>query len=399
MTSTRASKTTLFGKLVPLGIPLAWLQLVAEKKRFAAALAGITFAVIMMLFQIGLKTALFDQVVAPHIQMKGDVVIVEHDFEYLGLSHVFTKRRLTAAYGLPEVSETAGLYIGNLPMKNPVTTANRDILVLAFDPTEQPFFTDQITRQQHKLRIPGTALFDTLSRKEFGPIEALYQKEGPVQTEVAGKRIEVDGLFQMGATFAADGNILMNVDDFMEIWPHAHPNLINVGLITLKPGESPSRAAERLRSILPNDVRVMTMAEFIQLEKDYWAERTPIGFVITASMLVAVVVGAVIVYQILYTDVTDHLPEYATLKSIGFTDGYFVNLILQESLILSVLGFIPGTIITAGLYYLTRELAYMPTYLTVFNVSIVFLLTVVMCGVAGLLATRKLRHANPADIF
>ena len=116
-------------------------------------------------------------------------------------------------------------------------------------------------------------------------------------------------------------------------------------------------------------------------------------------MAVAIFVGAIIVYQILYTDVTDHLPEYATLKAIGFDDKFFIWVIIQESLILSILGFIPGTAIAALLYYATRVIANMPTYLTFTNLAIVFLLTLFMCSIAGLLATRRLRMANPADIF
>ena len=143
----------------------------------------------------------------------------------------------------------------------------------------------------------------------------------------------------------------------------------------------------------------MTKAQYIENEKQYWAVRTPIGFVIGASMAVAIFVGAVIVYQILYTDVSDHIPEYATLKAIGFSDGFFIWTIVQESIILSVSGFVPGTILAAVLYKLTRDIGNMPTYMSASSLAIVFGLTVGMCVIAGLLATRKLRKANPADIF
>ena len=143
----------------------------------------------------------------------------------------------------------------------------------------------------------------------------------------------------------------------------------------------------------------MTKAQYIQNEKDYWAVRTPIGFVIGASMAVAIFVGAVIVYQILYTDVSDHIPEYATLKAIGFSDGFFVWTIVQESIILSVMGFVPGALLAAVLYKLTRDIGNMPTQMSATSLVVVFALTVSMCVVAGLLATRKLRNANPADIF
>jgi putative ABC transport system permease protein len=393
-------KKPLYECLFPLGIPLAWRQLAVEKKRFAAAVAGITFAVTMMLFQMGLNSALFDEVVAPLLQMRGDLVLISPQFEYFGISREFPQIRLYQAHALAEVDSDASLNLGALPFKNPETGRERSIFIMAFDPASRPFKNPQIVDQQDKLKEGDVILYDTLSRSDFGPIEQLLaaQPDGVV-TEVGGQRMVILGLFTMGPTFAADGNVLMDRKVFLQIWPNARDDEISVGLLTLKPGSDVEAAAAKLRILLPPDVEVHTMAEFVEKEKLYWSDRTPIGFVIGASMLVAMIVGAVIVYQILYTDVTDHLPEYATLKSIGFTDGYFVRLVLQESIILSVLGFIPGTLLAAFLYWLTRTLAHMPTHLTVVNVLAVLGLSLGMCLLAGALATRKLRQANPADIF
>lgn len=389
---------SFISKLVPLGIPLAWLNLIKEKKRFFAAVAGIIFAVTMMLYQMGLKTAMFTQVVFPHLMLNGDLVITSPQYEYFGISRGFSEKRLNQAYALPEVEDVAPLYLVNLPIKNPVTHVNRDIFIIGFDPADKPFDDPEIQKQQGMLKIPGNALFDVRSHAKFGPMVELLE-EGSVTTETNGRATEIVGTFEMGTTFAADGNLLVSTQTFIEIFPGQNPDLPAVGLIMLKDGTDPDAAASRLRKALPDDVKIMTRQEFIQNEKEYWGERTPIGFVISASMMVAIIVGAVIVYQILYTDVTDHLEEYATLKSIGFKDSYFISLILQESIILSVLGFIPGAAFTAGLYYVTRRVAYMPTVFQWDNAGIVLGLTIVMCMIAGALATRKLRHANPADIF
>ncbi|GHC06248.1 ABC transporter permease DevC [Cerasicoccus arenae] len=389
---------SLINKLVPLGIPLAWLNLVKEKKRFFAAVAGIIFAVTMMLYQMGLKTAMFTQVVFPHLMLNGDIVIVNPQYEYFGISRGFTEKRLNQAFALPEVEDVAPLYLVNLPIKNPDTLVNRDIFIIGFDPANKPFDDPAIEAQQGMLKIPGNALFDERSHAKFGPIVERLE-DGTVTTETNGRATEIVGSFEMGTTFAADGNLLVGKQTFFEIFPGQDPNLAAVGLIMLKEGSDAEKVAETLRAKLPHDVKIMTRAEFIDNEKRYWGERTPIGFVISASMTVAIIVGAVIVYQILYTDVTDHLEEYATLKSIGFKDSYFISLILQESIILSVFGFIPGAALTAGLYYVTRRVAYMPTEFQWDNAGIVLGLTIVMCMLAGALATRKLRHANPADIF
>jgi len=388
----------LWSKIIPLGIPLAWLNLVKEKKRFCAAVAGIIFAVTMMLYQMGLKTAMFTQVVFPHLMMNGDLVMVSPQYEYFGISRGFSDKRLAQAFALAEVKDTAPLYLINLPIKNPKTQVNRDIFIIGFDPADTPFNDPAIESQQGMLKIPGNALFDVRSHDKFGPVVEMLE-DGPVKTETNGSRTEIVGSFEMGTTFAADGNLLVSTKTFLDIFPGQNPNHPSVGLIMLEEGADPNQVASKLREILPNDVSLMTRQQFIQNEKDYWGERTPIGFVISASMTVALIVGAVIVYQILYTDVTDHLEEYATLKSIGFKDGYFISLIIQESIILSVFGFIPGAAFTAGLYYVTRNVAYMPTYFSWTNAAIVLGLTILMCTLAGALATRKLRHANPADIF
>lgn len=387
--------------IFPLGIPLAWRQLVQEKKRFLAAVAGITVAVAMMLFQVGLKSALFAQVVAPIKQMRADVVIVSSQFEYLGSSHDFPRARLYSAQGYDDsVVSATSLYLGSLPFKNPDTGRARDIFILAFDPSEKPFTNPQILSQQDKLKLSGTVLFDRLSRADYGPVaQLLAANNDKVDSEVADRHVQIQGLFDMGVTFAADGNLLMGRETYLKVSPNARGDQISLGLLSLKPGADAIAAAKKLDQRLPDDVVAMSYEQFVQKEENYWSERTPIGFVITASMLVSLIVGAVIVYQILYTDVTDHLPEYATLKAIGFTDGYFIRLVLQESVILSVAGFIPGLILSAGLYWATRTYGHMPAYLTGTNVGLVFTLSLVMCLLAGALATRKLRRANPADIF
>jgi len=371
-----------------------------EKKRFAAAVAGITVAVTMMLFQVGLNSALFAQVVAPILQMRADIVLLSPQFEYLGSSHEFPAARLYSAQGLSEVQSATSLSLGNLPFKNPQTGRERDIFILAFNPAEKPFTNPEILVQQDKLKRENVVLFDNLSRADYGPmVQMLAANNGVVDSEIAGRHVQIEGLFNMGVTFAADGNVLMGREAFSKVFPGSRNDQISIGLITLRPGEDAATVAAKLDKRLPDDVQVLTFDAFVEKEKHYWADRTPIGFVIGASMIVSLLVGAVIVYQILYTDVTDHLPEYATLKAIGFTDGYFIRVVLQESVILSVLGFLPGLGLAALLYWLTRTQAHMPAHLTLGNSLAVFGLSLVMCLLAGALATRKLRHANPADIF
>ncbi len=395
----RGRGKSLRERIFPLGIPLAWLQLTSEGKRFAVAIAGITFAVTMMLFQIGLRGALFRQAVAPMSLLDCDVVLVSPNYEYFGVGRGFPQARLHQARAVDGVKEVSGLKLGCMSFKNPDSGRERDIFVIAFDPSKDVFLSDDIKAGAPLLKENGAVLFDVLSRGQYGDVEGAFLRDGYVNTELANRKARVAALIKIGATFAAEGNVLMSLSTFDSIWPNAAKNVYNVGLIKLENPDDAALVRDRLKEIYPPDTVVMTRGEFIDKEKEYWAVRTPIGFVIGASMAVAIFVGAVIVYQILYTDVSDHIPEYATLKAIGFDDRFFIWIVMQESAILSVLGFIPGTLLAAGLYKLTRDVANMPTRLEFVNLLIVFTMSVGMCMVAGLLATRKLRSANPADIF
>lgn len=391
-------RKSLFEKVVPLGIPVAWLQLAGDKKRFFVALLGITFAVAMMLFQFGLRSALYKQVVGPLELLDGQLVIVGANYEYFGVGKGFPQVRMHQAYGLKDVVSATGIKLGNMSFKNVDDGRARDIFVIAFDPSKNVFLSEDIQKSQGLLKRDGAILFDSLSRPQYGTVADRFLREGTLRTEISGMHAKVEGLVKIGATFAADGNVLTSLRTFSKVWPEPD-GVYSVGVIKLRDGADAEAAAKTLKKILPDDVSVLTKQQFIENEKNYWAERTPIGFVIGASMAVAIFVGAVIVYQILYTDVTDHLSEYATLKAIGFADSFFVWIIVQESFILSIMGFVPGAALAEALYVLTRNVAGMQTYMSAAGVTLVFGLSLSMCLIAGLLATRKLRKANPADIF
>lgn len=143
----------------------------------------------------------------------------------------------------------------------------------------------------------------------------------------------------------------------------------------------------------------MTKAEFIEFEKNYWNSSTSIGFVFALGTTMGFIVGTVIVYQILYTDVSDHLPEYATLKAMGYTDQYLLLVVFQEAIILAIIGFMPGIVVAMFMYSNAAKATGLPIIMTVSRAIMVLILTIIMCVVSGTIAVSKLRAADPADIF
>jgi putative ABC transport system permease protein len=379
-------------------VPLAWLQLTHEKRRLLAAVAGIGFAVVLMLMQFGFQQALATASSLVQSALQADLVLTSKQYDYLVFSKEFSKRRLYQALAFDGVESAWPVYLGLAQWKNPEDLHERAILVIGYDPAGQVMKL-QKSEDPRQLQLPDMAWFDSGSRSEFGPIAKRVREKGSVRTEVNGRSIQVVGLFQLGTSFGVNGTLLTSDLNFLRIFSGHPQNLVELGVIRLKPGANAANVRDALERGLPPDVNVLTHDGFVQQERDYWAVHTGIGYIFTLGMLMGFVVGAVIVYQILYTDVNDHLSEYATLKALGYGNFYLATIVLKEALLLSLFGFVPGLAIAKALYIVTARATLLPMDMTPRRMALVLFLTLAMCSASALLAIRKLQQADPADIF
>lgn len=381
-------------------IPLAWLQLTREKTRLAIALAGIAFADILMFMQLGFREALFDANVLMHKSLEGDIVLINPQSDALLSMQSFSQRRLYQAQAVKSVASVHPIYLGFTSWKNPETRKLRNIQVIGINPEDQLFALPGVKEKLNLVRIPDVVLFDKGSRAEFGPIAAEVEQGKIVNTEVSGRKVKVGGIFELGASFGADGNIITSDQNFLRIFGDKRQfGLIDIGVIDLKPGTDVEVAKAQIINYLPKDIRVLTKQEFVDFEKDYWASSTAIGFIFTLGTIMGFIVGTVIVYQILYSEVSDHMPEYATLKAMGYTQTYLLLVVFQEALILAILGFMPGFGFAMIQYTLAKNATLLPIAMTARRAITVIILTILMCFISGAIAVRKLRSADPADIF
>ncbi|MBD2243942.1 ABC transporter permease DevC [Nostoc sp. FACHB-888] len=380
-------------------IPLSWLQLTREKTRLAVALAGISFADILMFMQLGFRDALYYSNVRFHNSLQGDIVLINSQSSAVLAMRSFSQRRLYKALELPAVQSVHPIYLDFTIWKNPVTGRPRSILIFGMNPETNIVNLPGVQENLDKLKLPDVVLYDRSSRVEYGPIAANYDQGKTVTAEVRRRRIKVEGLFTLGASFGADGNLITSDINFLRIFNNRQRGLIDIGLIRLKPGANSTVVAQELRKYLPSEVNVLTKQEFIDFERNYWANSTAIGFIFTLGTVMGFIVGTVIVYQILYTEVADHLSEYATLKAIGYTQNYLLTVILQEALLLAVLGYLPGIFFALFMYKSAREATLLPVFMSFDRAVMVLILTILMCIISGAIAVRKLRSADPADIF
>jgi putative ABC transport system permease protein len=378
-------------------VPLAWLQLTHEKLRLVAAVSGIAFAVVLILMQLGFEYAAATASALVPAELKGDIVLISKQYDYILFSKQFPRRRLYQALAFDGVESAWPVYLAMAQWKNPEDLHEREILVIGYDPAGKVL--DVGADDPGLLRLPDTFLFDAGSRLEYGPIAKLIGEKGQLRAELNGRNIHVVGLFRMGASVGINGTLLTSDTNFLGAIQGHPQSLVEVGVIRLKPGADPAKVRDALERGLPPDVSVLPHDTFVEKEANYWGQHTGVGYIFSLGVFMGLVVGAVIVYQILYTDVNDHMAEYATLKAMGYSNGYLASVVLKEALLLSVLGFIPGLGIAQALYTATQRATLLPMEMTPQRIVAVLLLTIAMCGGSALLAIRKLQQAHPADIF
>ena len=380
-------------------IPLAWCLLTRQPVRLLVALAGISFAGILMFMQLGFRDGLFDASVTIHKLFDADLVLMSpRTMSSIGMAS-FPGRRLVQTLADPDVSGITPVHWNFLLWRNPETRTTRSILALGFEPTDPLFVDPALAEKAAVLNQKGRVLFDERSRPEFGPVARWFREGRTVDSEVAGQRVRVAGLVSLGPSFGADGNMITSRETFLSLLPSTAPGSIELGLIRLKPGADPSQVAKRIEASLPNDIKVYTKAGFVEFEKNYWRSSTAIGFIFSLGAAMGFVVGCVIVYQILYSDVSDHLPEYATLLAMGYPLRSLVAVVAREGLLLALFGYGPAFLAGSGLYNLVQSATKLPVMMEPQRALLVFGLILVMCmGSAGL-AMRKLVDADPAEIF
>lgn len=390
--------------------PLAWKNLTHDWRRLTVAVCGIAFAVLLMFTQVGFQNALFDSQVKLIDDLDGDIFVISKAKFTLASEKRFPITRLNQARSCPGVRGAYPVYTELTlsvlrEIKQGIGNRGYPLRSIGFYLDDPIFRSPEVKRQLETLRPQNTALIDRKSKRSKFPLPmdddfALSQ----VQLELSGKRLELVGTFSLGTDFAHDGNLIMSAENFGKYYPlrkrFGDPlSVIDMGIVHIDPDADLENVRDFMRKTLDKDVYVLTREEFRKTEINFWDESTPIGPVFMAGKLIGFIVGMVICYQVIYSDIADHMAEFATLKAMGYTARYFISLILIEAVLLSIVGFIPGTFASSGIYYLLSNQTGLLMNMTLGVITFVFLATVAMCIASGMLAVRKLLAADPASLF
>ncbi len=400
-----------FRSLLTLEKPLAWAQLSHQKVRLAVAITGVSFANILMFTMMGLQSLIADGTTTLHENLRGDLFLMSSFSPSLRIPMALPRAYLIQAHGVTGVATAAPLYLNMANWTDPSQLNSlpedetkgdvfgNQVRVIAFNPSQPVLNIPEIDSHQGYLSAANSVLFDRLSQPSLGEIPELLAASGEVQTLMAGRRVHVVGLFSLGSTVIEKGTVVMSDLNYIQWFGETALTNVTLGVLTVDPNSDINAVQAQLKAHLPNDkVTVLTLDELIEREHQF-TQNDPIGIIFGFGSIIGFVVGIVIVYQVLYTDISDHLPEYATLKAMGYSDGALLRVVLIEALLLAVLGFIPGFATSLGLYQVLTTLTRIPLIMQGTVALQVFVLTLVMCNVSGAIAMRRLQSADPADVF
>ncbi|MCZ8149487.1 MAG: ABC transporter permease, partial [Roseomonas sp.] len=288
-----------------LALRLAWRQLRSEKARLASAIAGVLFACVLVFMQLGFRGALFESATSLIGAMRGDLFLMHPRTTASFRPEPLPRVRAQQALALPEVERAVPVYLAQATWRNPVDGSRRSIQLIGVDTAagvlEFPGLGPEVI---DALKRADTVAFDVQSRPEFGPVRRLLAEGGgSIEVEIGQRRMEVVGLIEIGPSFGADGNVVLSEVNFRRVVKERQVAAVDLVAIKLRPGANIAETQARLRALLPPDVMVMTQAELRAHERRYWEEATPIGFIFAFGSAMGLVVGMVIVYQILFSDI------------------------------------------------------------------------------------------------
>ncbi|MBN1851166.1 MAG: FtsX-like permease family protein [Pirellulales bacterium] len=399
---------------------LVFRHLLHHRARTAVAVAGVSFAVVLIFMQLGFLGAVSNTATMIYSAMDFDIALRSPAYLHLSESRTFPRIRLDQAASLPEIASAQPLYVRLNQWQAPTTGEWRGILMIGTNPHHPAFRLPEVQRQMHLLVEPQFLLIDRMSRSDYGPADGrrFGKADIGVTTNLGQYPVTIVGHFELGTGLAANGAVILSEEGFARVAAGQTVDDVNLGLVCVAPGVAVDHAIQALSQLFdspaqegsrgsratpndsrPHDVEVLSRDQLLQLEHKRWVRDTSLGTIFTLGVVVSLFVGTAIVYQVLSTDIANMMSEYATLKAMGYTDAYLARLIVLQAVVLAFIGFLPGLLVAYALYGLTGTIASIPMAMTDRRIAGVLGLSVVMCSLSGLAALRKMRQADPADLF
>lgn len=391
--------------MLMVALRLAYRQLIHRGAKLVAALLGVSVAIVLMFAQLGFQGALYDSAVITPRAFDADIILTNPVFQTMAFNPPWMPLHLLyEARGIEGVASASPFYAATVELTNPRDGSNFTSWLFAFSPDMPVFLQSDINRQLDLIRLPETAIIDLNSRNEIGLIaekvrevgrDDLVMQESALSVQPV---IKIRGVFRSGPTIDIDGNIVTSDLNYYRFFA-APLDRVSLGILRVAKGFDPRSVKQAIERRLGNKARTFLKEEFIRNEQSYYARETPIGIIFGTGLAVGVVVGIVFISQVLHGIVNDNLREFATLRAIGYKQNFFIVLVGMIALAISVISYLPSIVISVFVYRLAESATKLPLEMKITYMAEVFILVVTMGLIAASLSARKLKQADPVDLF
>ncbi|NER20397.1 MAG: ABC transporter permease [Symploca sp. SIO1B1] len=415
-------------------VSLARKNLIEDIPRFIVAQAGIMFAVSLVALQTGIFNGFTRSTAQLIDNADADIWVASEKLVQIELTMPIPLTHLIQAQKVEGV-ERAEALISRSALWVPVEGELAVVRVLGFDPQGQLFTPNNITQGTlQNLKKPYSVMLDQANLKSLhvesiGDVGRVNSLPAELVGLTTGNNSIVSSAFmftslenakayltsgrtsEISCQLPSAGKELVCTNSFagtanLEATTEA-PNppeklvssdVISYILIRAKPGEDLQALKEKLETTIP-DIHAYTHDEFTEKNRIFWQQRTGIGFILSLGAAVGVMVGTIIVGQILYSSVSDHLKEFGTLKAIGASNGTIYGVIIEQALWMSILGYTPSMLICYGVASWAFTTQGILILITPVSAIAILGVTVTMCVGSAIFAIQKVTRLDPAVVF
>jgi putative ABC transport system permease protein len=388
-------------------------------------MAGVGFVVTMVLLQLGFLEAVRVTGTNLYDQLDFDVALISPRYQQLYDAGTFPAERLRQAESLATVVDAQPMHVALVTWRCPPSpleperagegapggshtpvppsaggprpVQRRELVAIGIDLQRNPFrepIRGRVEAARAQLELDGRVLLSEQSHPDFG----WWAWPAFRGWELSRSAVEVVGGFPLERGFGADGAVLVSDLTFQRRCASRWTRGVSLGLVRVRPGTD-GETVRRLNEILPPDTVALSRDALNGREEDFWVNQTSTGKIFTSGVLVAMAVAVVVVYQVLSNDVRRHLPEYATLKAMGYTNRYLSRVVVVQALIYALGAFGPAVVLAYVAYRVTAALAKIPMRMTVSNLAIALGMAAAVSLLSALLSVGKLRSADPAELY
>jgi putative ABC transport system permease protein len=411
---------------------IARKNLIEDIPRFLAAQAGIMFAVSLVTIQNGILNGFVRSSSLLIDNSSADIWITSKDMVHLNLTMPMALEQLNQARDVPGVQRAEPLIFQGARWRDP-TDQIQAINLVGSDPDGKLFAPWNIIEgDRQALKEPYGVMVDesnleSLRVNGIGDKVTISGLEARIVGLTRGTQPIVNSVFAFTSLKNANAyasvplqtrtrctlengdlnciNIFDDSSDRSEEGvvsaapkPLTLADPIHYILVKAEPGQDLQALKTQLEATLPG-ITAYTREELAKKIQDFWQKRTGVGFVLSLGAVVGIFVGMIVVAQILYASVADHIKEFGTLKAMGAPDRVLYSVILEQAFWMAILGYVPGIALCFGVASWASATQGILILITPVSTVGVFFLTLVMCGGSAFFAIQKVTRVDPAIVF